>query len=69
MKNIPEKYIEVEKWIRIYLSRYAKFKNRFDSDEEFRKYLGITGSAETASLKRVSMELTRALSNMRKASK
>ena len=39
---------------------------REESDDHFRRYLGICGFRETAAVRRASMDLTRALARMRK---
>lgn len=39
---------------------------RYARDEHFNQYMGITGFKETAALKRASMDLTRALAELRK---
>jgi hypothetical protein len=43
------------------------FKDREKTDEHFRQYVGICGFKETAAMKRASMELSRALTEVRRA--
>ena len=43
------------------------FKDREKTDEFFRQYVGIYGFKETAAMKRASMALSRALTEMRRA--
>ena len=42
------------------------FKTREEHDDYFRRFVGITGFRETAAIRRASLDLTRALSEMRK---
>lgn len=42
------------------------FKTREEHDDHFRRFCGICGFRETAAIRRASMDLTRALSEMRK---
>jgi len=42
------------------------FKDREKTDEYFRQYVGICGFKETAAIRRASMELSRALTEVRK---
>lgn len=60
------KYIEAEEWAKMFLKRMDAFKKRYNNDEYFRRYLTITGGTETAALKRTSMDLSKALVNLRK---
>lgn len=60
------KYLEAEEWAVMFLKRMDAFKKRYNNDEYFRRYLTITGGAETAALKRTSMDLSKALVNLRK---
>ena len=64
--KLPDKYIEAEEWARMFLKRMDAFKKRYNTDEEFRRYLTITGGAENAALKRTSMDLSKALVKLRK---
>ena len=41
-------------------------EDRSNSDDNFRRMMGIVGFKETAQLRRASMDLTRALAEMRK---
>jgi hypothetical protein len=49
-----------------FLAAVSEFEERERTDEEFRRFVGITGFKETAALRRASMDLTRALAKMRK---
>ena len=66
MSKLPDKYIEAEEWAKLFLKRMDSLKKRCDEDEDFRRYMNIVGGKETASLKRVSMELTDSLARLRK---
>lgn len=50
----------------MFLKRMKAFKKRFNEDEQFRRYLDITGGAENAALKRTSMDLSKALVKLRR---
>jgi hypothetical protein len=65
-EKLPDKYVEAEEWARLFLKRMQAFKKRFNSDEDFRRYMWITGGAENAALKRTSMDLSKALVKLRK---
>lgn len=64
-KDFPAKYKEAEWEARRFLARLAELRDRFDKDEEFARFMGITGSPETSAVRRASMDLTRALARMR----
>lgn len=49
-----------------FIARCDELIERHAKDEGFRKYMEITGFKETAAVKRASMDLSRALSEMRK---
>ncbi len=66
--KLPDKYVEAEEWAQHFLKRMNALKERYNNDEQFRRYISITGGAETAALKRTSMDLTKALSKLRKPS-
>lgn len=66
--RLPDKYVEAEEWARHFLKRIDALKKRYNEDEDFRRYISITGSAETAAVKRTSMDLTKALAKLRKPS-
>lgn len=61
-----EKIIAAKKEAERFLERVEALIERHAKDEQFRKYFEICGHKETAALKRSSMDLTRALSEMRK---
>ena len=65
-EKLPDKYVEAEEWARLFLKRMQALKKRFNSDEDFRRYMWITGGAENAALKRTSMDLSKALVKLRK---
>lgn len=50
----------------MFLKRMKAFKKRYNEDEQFRRYLNITGGAENAALKRTSMDLSKALVKLRR---
>ncbi len=49
-----------------FLQKVKEFEKRWRDDPEMRKYLGVCGYAETAAVKRASMDLSRALAKLRK---
>ena len=49
-----------------FIARCDELIERHAKDKDFRKYMEITGFKETAAVKRASMDLSRALSEMRK---
>lgn len=49
-----------------FLARCDELIERYDSDEHFRRYMEITGFKETAAVKRASIDLSRALSDLRR---
>jgi len=49
-----------------FIERCDELIERHDKDEHFRRYMEITGFKETAAVKRASLDLSRALSEMRK---
>ena len=51
-----------------FIKRCDELIERHAKDEHFRRYMEITGSKETAAVKRASMDLSRALSEMRRGS-
>ncbi len=63
---LPEIYLEAEEWARLFLKRMRALRKRYENDDEFRRYLYITGGAENAALKRTSMDLSKALVKIRK---
>lgn len=66
MSDLPDKYAEAEEWAVLFLKRIKAFKKRYKTDEQFRRYLKITGGAEAAAVKRTSMDLSKALVKLRK---
>lgn len=64
--KLPEKYIEAEEWARHFLKRMDRLKQRYNSDDDFRRYLYIVGGKESAAVKRTSMDLSQALIKLRK---
>lgn len=49
-----------------FIARCDELIERHATDEHFRTYMEITGFKETAAVKRASLDLSRALSEMRK---
>lgn len=49
-----------------FIARCDELIKRHAKDEDFRRYMEIVGFKETAAVKRASMDLSRALSEMRK---
>jgi len=62
ISTIDEAIMEAKR----FLKRAAAFKCRIKTDEQFSRFWHITGGKETAALKRSSLDLTRALSAMRR---
>lgn len=62
MKAIDKAIFEAERFLDV-----AKMlKDRHANDKDFRNFFGITGFKETGALRRTSLDLSRALSAMRK---
>jgi hypothetical protein len=57
---------EAKKAAKRFLSAVSEFEERERTDDQFRRFIGITGFKETAAVRRASMDLTRALAEMRK---
>lgn len=57
---------EAKEAAKTFLRRIEEFEERKKTDEDFAKYCDITGYKETGALRRSSLDLTRALSKMRK---
>ena len=55
-KNAAQRFIDAV---------YA-MEDREKNDDHFRRFMGITGFRETAAIRRASLDLTRALAEMRK---
>ena len=49
-----------------FLNRIGALRERLATDEEMRQYFGIVGFKETAAVKRASMDLSRALVELRR---
>ena len=64
--ELPEAYKQAEEEAIRFLARIAQLRWRLKNDEQFAKYINITGGPETASVKRASMDLTRQLAKMRR---
>lgn len=61
-KNVMIAKSEAERFLRA----VDEFEQRYENDERFKDYMGITGFKETAAVKRASLDLTRALADLRK---
>ena len=57
---------QAEQEARRFLDRIAALRNRFATDKDMRRYFGIVGFKETAAVKRASMDLSRALVELRR---
>jgi hypothetical protein len=57
---------DAEKAAERFLETVHKHHKRYHEDPHYAKFCEITGFRETASMRRASMELTRALAEMRK---
>ena len=49
-----------------FISAVEKLQEREESDDYFRRHMGMSGFKETAAVRRASLDLTRALSEMRR---
>lgn len=49
-----------------FIAAVEALEAREQADDQFRRFLGMTGFRETAAVRRASMDLTRALTDMRK---
>jgi hypothetical protein len=58
--------LAAEKEAQRFLEAVKAYRHRRDTDEYFAMYSEITGGRETATVRRASMDLTHALSDMRK---
>jgi hypothetical protein len=56
---------QAEQEARRFLDRIAALRNRLATDKDMRDYFGIVGFKETAAVKRASMDLSRALVELR----
>jgi len=58
--------LAAEKEAQRFLEAVKAYRHRRDTDEYFARYCEMTGGRETATVRRASMDLTNALSDMRK---
>ena len=58
--------LAAEKEAERFLEMVQQYRDRYNSDAEFRKFCEMVGYRETGAVRRSSMDLTRALSDMRK---
>lgn len=58
---------DAEEEARRFLGTVGRLRNRLLKDERIRQYGHITGCRETAAVRRASLDLSRALSAMRKS--
>ena len=58
--------LAAEKEAERFLEMVQRYRDRHNSDADFRRFCEIVGHRETGALRRSSMDLTRALSDMRK---
>ena len=66
MPSLPCKYEKAEEECHRFLRAIDALRRRVNEDEHFARYMGITGGKETAAVKRASLDLTRALAEMRR---
>lgn len=57
---------KVENEIKRFMSASDAHRVRMNNDDHYAKYWYITGSPETSAIKRASMDLTRALADLRR---
>ena len=57
---------DAKKAAKRFLDAIDAFEDREKADDEFRRMNSVTGFRETGALRRASLDLTRALSDMRK---
>lgn len=63
--KLPSHYQEAREWASLFIKRIDALEEAYQ-DETYRTYLTITGSPERASVRRTSMDLTKALVEVRK---
>lgn len=66
MRNLPSRYVTAANEARRFLARMDELQRRANDDEAFFRYIDITGGKETAAVKRASLDLTRALADLRR---
>ena len=49
-----------------FMARCEELIERYENDQHFRRYMEISGFKETGAVKRASLDLSRALSDLRK---
>lgn len=65
-RELPDHWLAAEAEANNFLVRMQALRRRFHADEQFAKYISITGGPETAAVKRASLDLTRQLAKMRR---
>jgi hypothetical protein len=65
-QSLPERYLAAERECQRFLVTIRRLRERCLTDEQFAKYIDITGGPETAAVKRASLDLTRQLAKMRR---
>jgi len=58
--------MEAERAAERFLEAVQQHHDRFESDKNYQRFCEITGFRETGAIRRASMDLTRALADMRK---
>jgi hypothetical protein len=66
MYELPDKYVEAERWAKELLERITALREVYQ-DPERRAYFSAAAIPERAAVKRTSLDLSRALSRMRKS--
>lgn len=66
MAPLPQKYIDARKEAQRFIGKLDELQDRADRDGHFARFMDITGGKETAAVKRASMDLTRALADLRR---
>ena len=57
---------QAEQEVHRFLDRIGALRERLSTDEDMRKYFGIVGFKETGAVRRASMDLSRALVELRR---
>jgi hypothetical protein len=67
-QKLPQKYVNAKAEAERFLEMVSRLQQRFDDDERLQRFINITGSKETAAVKRASLDLTRTLAELRRSS-
>lgn len=63
---LPAKYLEAEQEAKRFLAKIEALRKRWREDDQFADRMDIIGGPETSAVKRASLDLSRALSVLRR---